>query len=192
MGAYASTPQSHAMPWCPADAAPETVISWADLLTKALYAVALVLLFIGYSSKKFQTGGVGDYRVLGWILCATIFHTLQANRIHEFQWDPFKDLVFIDDSNWASWGFPNLNRLQVSAGVLLATVAFQISETMAFKFAGTVGPVHAAYIGTLIIDAVLHDMGHGQFREYSCTILGVDDRCRVLPDWGFVRGRHQT
>merc|ERR1712072_1489423 len=107
--------------------------------------------------------------VLGWILCATIFHTLQANRIHEYNWDPFKDLVYIDDNDWSSWRCPTAERLQVSYGVLAATVLFQTAETMAFKNAGVVGPVHAAYIGTLIIDAVLHDMGHGQFREYSCT-----------------------
>jgi hypothetical protein len=165
--AYASMAEPQAGIWCPIDASPDTTIAVADILVKSVYAIAAALLLAGEVFKIGQTGGVADFRVLGWMLWASILHTLQANRIHDFNWDPLQD--FITHDNFSSFGVPTLDRLQVSLGILTATILFQTAETMAFKNAGSVGPVHAAYIGTLILDAVLHDMGHGVFASYSCT-----------------------
>jgi hypothetical protein len=176
--AYASLPQSIEGIPCPIEASPTEAIRAADVVTKSVYFLAFALLAAGYLFKAGNTGGVGDYRVLGWILWASILHTLQANRVHEFQWDPLTDMVIIDTESLdkAVLSFASPERLQVSAGVLLATVLFQISETLAFSNAGVIGPVHAAYIGTLILDALLHDLGGGQFIAYTCTqywVLGI-------------------
>jgi hypothetical protein len=168
--AYSSMPQTFDGIWCPIEYSPTEAINIADVTTNMVYFFAFALLLAGYAFKAGNTGGVGDYRVIGWILWASILHTLQANRVHKYNWDPLNDLLIIDTENLgaAVLSFPTPERLQVSAGVLAATVLFQISETLAFSNAGVIGPVHAAYIGTLILDALLHDMGGGHFAAYSC------------------------
>eukprot|EP00746_Dinoflagellata_sp_MGD_P012228 gnl/MRDRNA2_/MRDRNA2_125974_c0_seq1.p1 gnl/MRDRNA2_/MRDRNA2_125974_c0~~gnl/MRDRNA2_/MRDRNA2_125974_c0_seq1.p1 ORF type:complete len:321 (+),score=31.79 gnl/MRDRNA2_/MRDRNA2_125974_c0_seq1:109-1071(+) len=176
--AFASVPQEVDGIWCPVDASPEALIQLADAVIKAMYALCVSLLVAGHVFKLGNTGGAIDYRAVGWVLSASIIHTLQAVHIHSHAWDPLTD--FLD---FRTWSLPSADRRQISYVVVLGGVAFQSSETMAFRHAGVVAPVHALYIGTLVLDGLLHDMSHGQFSAYSCTqywILSLGGICCTI------------